>query len=474
MGKSGSRLTRAMEPRSLQYIAQAAEGELRHGTPTLTVSRVCTDSRQAKPGDVFVALRGDRFDGHDFVEEVVRRGAVALVVGRDRVPASDLGAGVVAVDDPRKALGRLAARYRQDFHLPVVAVGGSNGKTTTKDLLGAVLGERFRTLCSQASFNNDVGVPLTLLNLEPSHQVAVVELGTNHPGELAPLARMTRPRYAVVTSLGREHLEFFENLEGVVREEGWLAELLPAEGCLFVPGDNPAIAGLVERAPAPTVRVGLGPGNDWRAGRVTLDAAGADFEIQMGPGEFLGLWRVNLVGRHQVTNALLALAVAAELGLTAEDARRGLAGCRAARRRLEVWTADGVRVLDDAYNANADSVRAALETLQDFPCEGRRVAVLGDMAELGKESPAAHAEVGRFAAERGVDQLFAVGRMAGVMGSAARAAGLMRVIELPAAEVAAAAVGRFVRGGDVVLVKASRATGLEQVSDALRRRAEVS
>jgi UDP-N-acetylmuramoyl-tripeptide--D-alanyl-D-alanine ligase len=463
-----------MEPRSLQYVAEAAGGELCRGPAKLAVTRVCTDSRRVKPGDLFVALRGERFDGHDYVRDVVRKGAGAVLVEQARRPGSDLDAGVVAVDDTRRALGRLAARYRRDFQLPVIAVGGSNGKTTTKDLLGSVLRQRFRTLCSEASFNNDIGVPLTLLNVERSHEVAVLEVGTNHPGELAPLVRMVDPRLGVITSLGREHLEFFGDLDGVAREEGELAELLPADGCLIVHGDSPGMDGVIRRTAARTLRVGWGQDNAWRVERVTLDAAGTDFELATDREEYRGSYRVNLVGRHQVTNALLAVATAAELGLTPEEIRRGLPECRAARRRLEVWSAAGVWVLDDAYNANTDSVRAALETLRDFPCEGRRVAVLGDMAELGEEGPAAHAEVGRFAAERAVDQLFAVGRMAGVMGSAARAAGLFRVIELPAGEVAAGAVNHFVRRGDVVLVKASRAAKLEQVSDALRRRADMA
>jgi len=391
-----------------------------------------------------------------------------VMVRQDRRVECGPGVSVLAVEDPRRALGDLAARYRLDFTLPVVAVGGSNGKTTTKDLLAALLRQRGPALCSEASFNNDIGVPLTLLRLESSHRAAVLEVGTNHPGELAPLVRQVRPRFGVLTSLGREHLEFFRDLEGVAEEEGWLAELLPSDGILFANGDSPAIERVLARSSAPVVRVGWGKESDWRAVRAAGDAAGTDFEVASPRPGFSGAYRIPLIGRHQVTNALLALATAAELGAAPDDVRRGLASARAPRRRLEVWSNDGVWVLDDAYNANADSVRAALEAVREFPCQGRRVAVLGDMAELGAESVAAHAEVGRFAAEAGVDQLFAVGRMAGVMGSAARAAGLMRVIELPAGDVAAGALRQFVRRGDVVLVKASRAAQLECVSEALR------
>src|SRR5689334_5810826 len=244
-----------MEPRSLTYVAEACGGELLSGSPAAMVARVCTDSRQARPGDLFVALAGEKFDGHHFLNEVAQKGAVAVVVEKGKNPDQAPGCAVIAVGDTRRALGGLAARYRRDFELPVVAVGGSNGKTTVKELLASVLRQRFRILWSEASFNNDIGVPVTLLKLENSHQAAVIEVGTNHPGELAPLVRMAAPRCGVVTSLGREHLEFFGDIEGVVEEEGWLAELLPANGRLFVNGDSPQIEKVVSRSRANMTRV---------------------------------------------------------------------------------------------------------------------------------------------------------------------------------------------------------------------------
>jgi len=452
----------------LKYVAECCDGELLGGLPSATVERVCTDSRQAQPGDLFVALAGDRFDGHDYLGQAAQNGAVAVVVQRSKIPCQTLNCAVIAVEDPRQALGDLAARYRSDFRLPVIAVGGSNGKTTTKELLASVLRQRFNTLASESSFNNAIGVPLTLLKLDPEHEAAVLEVGTNHPGELAPLARMIEPRFGVITNLGREHLEFFGDLKGVADEEGWLAELLPADGKLFAHGDSPELERILRRTRAPVVRVGFGADNDWRARDVSLDEAGATFWVETADVEFCGEYRVNLLGRHQAVNALLAAAVGAELGLMRKEIQRGLAGCQPSPMRMQVWMVNGVRVLDDAYNANADSVLAALETLKEFLCQGRRVAVLGEMAELGLHSAEAHAEVGRRAAETCVDQLFTVGKMAGVMGAAARAAGLMHVTELGEVETGATAVKHFVRSGDVVLIKASRAARLERVGDVLR------
>ena len=465
----GSQLRlRCMDARSLEFFATASAGELLSGSPETRALGVSTDSRQTRPWDVFVALPGDRFDGHDYVREASRKGAAAIVIERNRWPLQVGDCAVIAVDNTRQALGQVAERYRADFELPVVAVAGSNGKTTTKDLIAAVLGQERTTLSSEASFNNDVGVPLTLMRLESAHQAAVLEAGTNHPGELAPLLKMIRPRYGVLTCIGREHLEFFGDLAGVAREEGCLAELLPPDGKLFINGDDEWAGRIAQHARTRVVRVGTTDTNDWRAEGVRFDKQGVSFRVSGPNQDYAGEYRINLLGRHQAANALFAIALGAELGLSREAVARGLERCQAPKMRLQSWDLNGVRVLDDAYNANADSMLAALRTLQEVPCKGRRVAVLGDMAELGTQSEAAHEEVGRRAAELGIGQLFAIGKMAPVMARGARGAGLNRVLEFADVESAAAAVKSFIRQGDVLLLKASRATRLERVGEILR------
>lgn len=457
-----------MEKRDLAFVVAACGGELVEGSARAAFSRVHTDSRSAQAGDLFVALPGERFDGHDFLDEVAKKDVVAVVIERTRKPGTLPECAVIVVDNTRAALGQLAAAYRQEFTLPVIAVGGSNGKTTTKELIAAVLRQKLVTLWSEASFNNDIGVPMTLLRLDKTHEAAVLEVGTNHPGELAPLVKLVQPRHGVITNIGREHLEFFGDVAGVAREEGFLAELLPADGKLFVHGDNDWTAELAQRTRATVVRVGLADNNDWRVRSLRPDMKGATFRVEAPAAELNGEYRVNLLGRHQVVNALFALAVGAELGLNRVAMQRGLAECEPAKMRLQLWEAGGVRVLDDSYNANADSMLAALQVLLELPCKGRRVAVLGDMAELGAHSERAHAEVGRRAAESGVGQLFAVGRLAGVMAQAAREAGLKRVIELADADAAAAALKTFLKAGDLVLLKASRSVRLERIATALR------
>jgi UDP-N-acetylmuramoyl-tripeptide--D-alanyl-D-alanine ligase len=297
----------------------------------------------------------------------------------------------------------------------------------------------------------------------------VLEAGTNHPGELAPLVKMIQPKYGVITSIGREHLEFFGSLEGVADEEGWLAELLPADGKLFIGGDNPSTRRIVERTRAAVVRVGFSDANDWRVQSPKVDEEGISFWMQAPRVDFSGEYRIHLLGRHQVLNAAYAIAVGAEMGLSRAEIERGLVECQPAKMRLQLWELSGVRILDDCYNANADSMLAALQTLQEFPCKGRRVAVLGDMAEQGAHSDAAHEEVGRRAAELGIGQLFTVGKMAAVTARAAKDAGLTRVMEFADVDTAAAAVKSFMKSGDLILLKASRSARLERIGEALKR-----
>ena len=457
-----------MEERSLKFVAEACAVEIKNGAAKVRIKNVCTDSRQAKDGDLFFAIRGEKFDGHDFVEEVAAKNVAALVVEKSKAGPARGGPAKLVVDDARLALGKLAAAYRREFDLPVVAVAGSNGKTTVKELIASVLRQKFSTLWSEASFNNDIGVPLTLLRLEKSHQAAVLEAGTNHPGELAPLVTMIQPKFGVITNIGREHLEFFGDVAGVAQEEGWLAELLPTDGKLFLNGDNEWSEKIAARTKAKVVRVGLGEKNDWRAKGIRLDKNGVTFQVEAPKEGFSGEYRINLLGRHQVANALFSVAIGVEFGADLAQIRQGLAGCQPAKMRLQFWEAGGVRVLDDAYNANADSTIAALETLCALPLQGRRVAVLGDMRELGAHSDAAHAEVGRRAAELGIGQLFVVGKMAPVTAKAARDAGLTRVMEFSDVDTAVQAVKQFLKTGDVVLLKASRASRLERIAETLR------
>jgi UDP-N-acetylmuramoyl-tripeptide--D-alanyl-D-alanine ligase len=457
-----------VEQCSLKFIAEACGAEVFGDAAGVEINSVCTDSRAAKVGDLFFAIKGEKFDGHDFINEIGAKSAAAVVLEKEKLPAKLPPCAVLAVDDVRAAFGKIAAAYRRQFDLPVIAVGGSNGKTTVKELVASVLRQKFSTLWSEASFNNDIGVPTTLLRLNRTHQAVVLEAGTNHPGELAPLVKMIAPKFGVITSIGREHLEFFGDVAGVAQEEGSIAELLPADGKLFLNGDSEWTGKIVARTKAQVVRVGIGEKNDWCAKKIRLDKSGVTFQVVTAKSEFCGAYRINLLGQHQVTNALFAIALGAELGLDRAEIQDGLVACPPPKMRLNFWEVNGVRVLDDSYNANADSTIAALETLCGLPLQGRRVAVLGDMAELGAHSAEAHAEVGRRAAELKLGQLFAIGKMAAVTGKAARDAGLMRVFEFAEVEAALNVVKGFLKPGDVVLLKASRVSRLERIAEMLK------
>ncbi|HTI71982.1 MAG TPA: UDP-N-acetylmuramoyl-tripeptide--D-alanyl-D-alanine ligase [Candidatus Limnocylindria bacterium] len=456
-----------MDSRTLEYAMMVVNGEWLAGSPALSFSRVTTDSRDLRVGDLFIALEGERFDGHEFLAEAAAKGAVGAVV--QRVPAVSLPPEftLIKVARTRQALLDLSRRYRADFAFPVICVAGSNGKTTTKEMVAAVLSSSWPTAKSEASHNNDIGVPLTILRWQARHHAAVVEAGTNHPGELQPLLDIIRPTIGVIPSIGREHLEYFGDMEGVLAEEGTLPQSLPPDGTLFINGDLPWADRLASVSRARVVRVGFGERNDWK---VRIDATQWErtvFHLKSPDQAWTGLWVLGMPGRHMMLNAALAIAVGARLGADPDRARAALAGFSGARQRLQLSRAGDLWLLDDTYNANADSMLAALQTLCDLPCAGRRVAVLGDMAELGPHAATAHEEVGKSAARLGLDALFTVGRYSNI--TAAAALGAPMVAAFPDVDAAVPALREYLKAGDAVLAKASRSSRLERVVEALRR-----
>lgn len=456
-----------MEPVTLQFIAEASKGTFHpHEAGCVRVSGVCTDSRRLRAGNLFLALSGERFDGHDFLKDSGLKKASAVVVSQNRLTDVPQGIPAVSVPNTREALRHIAAAYRNRFSLPVFCVAGSNGKTTTKELLAALLETQFPTLRSQASFNNDIGVPLSLLELDGSHRAAVLEAGTNHPGELAPLVRLIAPRYGVVPQIGREHLEHFGDIDGVIAEESALGEGLPADGVLFLNGDCEAARPLASRTSARVVRTGFDAGNDWQARILENGWTSTRFEVTAPEPEWCGVFEIAVPGRHMVSNAILALAAAAELRVQPEAARKALSQFSGAKQRLQWSEQRGIRWLDDTYNANADSTLAALQTLSELPCTGRRVAVLGDMAELGEQTTEAHREVGAAAHRLGIDLLVCIGHSAGH--TADGASGLRQVLTFSDVEQAVLALRPLIQPGDCVLAKASRSSRLERLFEALK------
>ena len=341
----------------------------------------------------------------------------------------------------------------------MIAVGGSNGKTGTKHLIHSVLSTRLRGSMSPKSFNNDVGVPLAIFPADPADDFLVLEIGTNNTGEVLHLSTMARPDVAVITAIGEEHLEYLHDLNGVRRENADITAGLNPDGLLVFNGDADGLAEAVAKYPGKTVRFGFEAGNDLRATEVQSNLDGTTFVVDGRP------FFVPLVGRHSATNALAAVAVGRHLNLSDDDIRAGLATTTAPEWRLQIQRADGVTILNDAYNANPHSMRSALETLRDMPATGRKIAVLGDMLELGGTSEQHHRDIGRFAGECGLDELWTVGPAAVLI---AEQSGLPgdRIRLYPDAAASAADAADIPRDGDLILVKASRGVGLERVAQA--------
>lgn len=453
-----------MDSTSLQTIAQWCGGELRNGAGNPTVARVVTDSRLVGPGDLFVALRGERFDGSDFLESVYRQGAACAVVESER-GARPFGFPIVEVRDTLDALQRLSACYRKTLPAKVVGITGSSGKTSTKDFTFAVLSTSLVGWCTHGNLNNHIGVPLTLLNGESSHRFGVVEMGMNHAGEIAPLAEMAAPEVAVITNVGVAHIEFLGSREAIAREKGSLAASVGMGGTVVLSAEDDFSVMISEMTAATVLTAGIERG-DVRAVDVLPVDGGSKFAV-VYEGERAEC-ELAVPGLHMVRNATLAVGAGLALGVSLQDAARGLRGMTLTRGRMENRVVRGIHFLDDTYNANPDSMRAALATLAHWPAAGKRIAVLGRMGELGDYAEAGHREVGR-AASVGIDKLLTVGNEADWIAMEARAMGMDDVSHFEETLAAAAALRSELEPGDVVLVKGSRSARMERVIEELAR-----
>jgi UDP-N-acetylmuramoyl-tripeptide--D-alanyl-D-alanine ligase len=456
---------RSAPPFTVQDIVRATQGALVAGDLGIPVTGVSIDSRSLGVGEAFFAIQGHRLDGHAFLAEAAARGAACLVVHTlpDDVPAN---VPLVLVEETTQALGRLGAWHRGRFTIPVVAVTGSNGKTTTKELAAGVLATRWNVLRPERSFNNQWGLPLTLLQLGPEHEAAVLEIGTNARGEIAALTALAAPTVGVVTTVAAVHTEFLGSLEGVREEKVALVRALPADGVAVLNADDPRVAGMARDTRARVVTYGRAATAHVRAaGEVTEDERGLAFTLAAG-GEQQPVV-LALAGRHNLTNALAAAATGVALGLAPADVARGLAAVRPVAGRC-VWRQAGeVTLLDDTYNASPVSVRAALDTVAAHRRGRRVVVVLGDMLELGALTEEAHREVGRQVAALPADELVGVGRAMQAAVEAAREAGLAEARHLTTFEDTVAHLLKRVVAGDLVLIKGSRGMRMERVVDAL-------
>jgi len=470
-----------MKPVSLKEITKATEGKLRlypgMGSSTSdAVTCVCTDSKATAFGSLFVALRGERFDGHDFLPQARTAGAMAALVDHIPIAVPD-GLHLIEVKDTRKAMGKLANFVRRQFAGKVIGVVGSNGKTSTKHLIHSALCNPLRGSASPKSFNNDIGVPITLFAADPADDYVVLEMGTNHPGEIAVLAAISQPDIVVITNCGEEHLEGLIDLDGVRRENAAVIRQLSPQGVLIINGDDPKLLQACADYHGKWITFGLNEKNDLYATDIQTDYSGTEFRLGSSSQSAIGnrqsaMFRLPLIGAHMACNALAAIAVARYLALEDKRIIENLSVATGADMRLQLQQLAGITVLNDAYNANPASVRAALHTLAGLPSPKRRIAVLGDMRELGETTERYHTEIGQLAAAIGVDHLYCVGPAAQMIGSAAQTAGLpaARITTFADSTAAAAIVPGQLADGDLLLLKGSRLMRMEKIAQAIAQR----
>lgn len=449
-------------------IAKAVSGELVQGDSGKVFDGVSTDTRQIAEGDLFIALSGEKFDAHDFIDSAISGGAGGLIVSR-RVDTGSWQGPVIVVSDTLTALQQLAHYNRTHFKGLVVGVTGSNGKTSTKDMIFAVLEQKFRTLKTQGNFNNHIGLPLTLLKLNNGYGAAVLEMGMRGLGEINLLASITKPDGAVITNIGETHIERLGSVSNIAKAKGEILDHIEPSGFAVLNGDDNNVRGQAGRCRGKVIYYGTGGSLPILAGDIsTSDGKSNEFTLTT-PG---GTIEINLPvpGKHNVLNAMAAAGVGLEAGLSLAEIKNGLERAVLTGMRLEITEGRKATIIDDTYNANPASVKAALQILADVGKGRRKVAILGDMYELGQRAAEGHREVGAEAAAIKVDILIAVGKLASdiALGATFTEEPPAEIISLNTNSEVKKYLHKIVRPGDVVLVKGSRGMKLEEIVQELR------
>ena len=433
------------------------------------ITGVSTDSRTMQRGNVFVALRGEKFDGHRFIRDVVKRGAAAVIVDstwwrENSSTAKVVESALVVVPDTTKALGELANKYRKKFSIPFIGIGGSNGKTTTKEIVSAVLKTKFSVLSTEGNLNNHIGVPQMLFRLTPKHDVAVLELGTNHFGELKYLCKIVEPTHALITNVGREHLEFFGDEAGVAKEETELYLSVAKKGCAFINLDDPYLAKASKNI---KTKMTYGLGNSAQVRGMNVQTS------ELGQASFGLLWRgkkkkstvhLRVSGLHNVSNALAAAAVGIKFKVPERKILHTLQEWTAHSKRMEIIKRNSITILNDTYNANPDSVIAALKTLQSMKVAGKKIVALGDMLELGEKAEHEHAKIGLAVSDLEFEYLLTVGPLSRFTHEASK---LAFAEHFDSQEALIASLKSQLAPGDAVLVKGSRGSAMEKIVEQL-------
>jgi len=455
-----------MQALTCEEIIQATNGVLVSGGKSTVFYGISTDSRKINPGELFVPIVGQRFDGHDYIAGSLQSGAAGTLTHRDTDAAE--GKVIIRVQDTLRALGDIARFYRQKFKIPFVGVTGSVGKTSTKEMISSVLGQKFKVLKNEGNLNNEIGLPLTIFNLDDSHEAAVVEMGMSGFGEISYLASIVKPDIAVITNIGLSHIEKLGSRQNILKAKMEIFEGLRENGTVILNGDDNLLNGLRDLLRFKTVYYGMGEGLDYSAYNVkTAGEHGTRFEISMGCRDYSV--EIHVPGVHNVYNALAAIAVGRELKVSEDMIIKGIAEFNPGKMRLNIISHKGMKVINDAYNASPQSMEAALDVLKDMTGAGRKIAVLGDMLEMGEYASRVHYDVGKFAVSRGIEYIITVGVNGRDIGLGALKAGAEpgKVISFENNSDAAGFLADFVKAGDVVLVKGSRRMKMEEIVERL-------
>lgn len=431
---------------------------------------ITTDTRKITPGALFVALKGERFNGEDFAAKAVEAGATGVLVSSSYQGSVDLPATIIqAVSDTQLAYQQLAGFWRQKFQIPVIAITGSNGKTTTKDMTASVLSAKFPVLKTQANFNNEIGLPYTLLQLNDLHQAAVVEIGMRGLNQISALAPFAAPSIGIVTNVGETHIELLGSIENIAKAKSELVEAIPSGGTVILNNDNPYTAAMKDKA-AQGVKIitfGIDKDADIKADNLVSTDNSTIFQCRIGNDGPLCQMTIPMLGKHNVSNALAAVAAGYCLGLEPQEIATGLSELHMTGMRFECRKLGDYNIINDAYNASPMSMEASLSTLQELTVtKGKRaIAVLGDMLELGHVAVAAHRKVGRQAAEAGVACVITLGEMGREIAAGAKDAGLEQVYACDTHQQAADRLKALLKPGDTVLFKGSRGMAMEKIID---------
>lgn len=451
---------------TLRHIAEVCGGIYAGREEDLDreITAVTTDSRQAEPGGLFAAIRGERADGHDYIPSVFEKGALAVLSERE---LPDAAGNYIQVASTIGALGSIAGYYLRQLQIPVVGITGSVGKTSTKEMIAAVLAQKYHVLWTAGNFNNALGLPLTVFRLREEHEIAVLEMGINHFGEMHALAQIARPDTCVITNIGECHLEFLGDRDGVLRAKSEIFDYLRPDGCVILNGDDDKLAALTEVKGIRPVFFGTDKKNAVYADHIEKDGLnGISCLIHTGQGEFTA--RIPMPGIHMVLNALAGTAVGLHYGLTLQEIRAGIESLRPVTGRFNTVRTELLTIIDDCYNANPMSMKGSLGVLQDAP--GRKVAVLGDMGELGPDEVQIHRGVGTYAGGLDIDCCICVGPLCRSMADGIRSVNQkMQVLHFDSLDELLEKLPELVHRGDTVLVKASHFMHFEKVVERLKK-----